>query len=262
MRLIRRLLALLVTALLVACGDADVHASFDAATDGAAPGDATTVDDGGVNAGPDDGGDDAGEGSPITLSIRVLDADGAAAPSVSVSAVGEEGEALTDEEGWVEVELPGPGVVQLRFAGDDVLTTLIAAEVTEEALGSSTVRLFPANTFDFLEGVLGVSLDRSLGLVLAQFQPAVDGGQSAALESGGAFVYDEGGAPVSGNTLLAGGQPDVLFVDVPVGTMAFGYATPSAGESCALSPGDAPKNGWVVEGGAMTIMVVDCHLVP
>jgi hypothetical protein len=258
MRPVRRLLALLVTALLVACGEADLHASFDAATDGAAPDDAATFLDGGLDASPDD----AGEVSPITVSIRVLDVEGSAAPAVSVSAVGEQGEELTDEDGWVEVELPGPGVYQLRFAGAAVLTTLIAAEVTEEAVDASTVRLFPSNTFDFLEGVLGASLNRSLGLVLARFQPAVDGGQSAAVQSGGAFVYDEGGAPVAGNTLLPGGQPDVLFVDVPVGAMVFSYVTQNAGESCALSPGDIPAEGWVVEGGAMTIMVVDCHLVP
>jgi hypothetical protein len=268
MRPVRRLLALLAPVLLViACGEADPRASFDAATDGAAPADSATIDDGAVDSGPDDGGpldggDDAGEVSPIALSIRVIDADGAAAPSISVSVVGEEAEAVTDDEGWVEVEIPGPGVVQLRFAGAEVITTLIAAEVTEEAEDPSTVQLFPSNTFDFLEGVLGASLNRSLGLVLARFRPAVDGGQSAAVQSGGAYVYDEGGAPVPGNTLLPGGQPDVLFVDVPVGAMAFGYATPNGGESCSVSPSDIPEGGWVGEGGAMTIMVVDCHLVP
>jgi hypothetical protein len=263
MCLARRSIAFLFTASLVACGGS-LENELDAALDGHVSEDATTdAGDASAGDGSVDADSDAGELDPILLTLRALAGEGAPAPAVSISVVGTDGApVVTDAEGWADVEFPGPGVYLLRFAGDAVLTTLIAADVTEGTMDSPSIQLFPADTFDFLEGVLGTSLDGSLGLVLFHFQPAVDGGQSAALTSGGAYVYGEGGAPVPGNTLLAGGQPDVLFVDVPVGQAYPSHSTSNDGEACVASPSDVPKGGWVVESGAMTRMMARCHLTP
>jgi hypothetical protein len=240
------------------CGEARLGPYRDAAVDARVDEDAS-VDGGDASA--DATLDPDADVGPVVVAVRALDAEGAPLSGVSVSIVGLSGEpGSTDEDGWVDVEFPGSGAHLLRFSGGSIITTLVAAEVTAGTMDAPSIRLFPANTMQSLESALGADLNEALGIVLVHVQPAVSGGQSLSLTSGGSYVYDTGGSPTPGATLIADAQPDALFVDVPLGTTSPSISTIHSAEACAIQ--DSPAVGWVVEAGAMTRIVARCVLVP
>jgi hypothetical protein len=247
---------ILPIACLAGCGESTPRFHFDAAVD-------AQVDGNVFNDGGDATLDPDADLGPVVIAVRALDAEGAPLSGVAVSIVGAGGDpGLTDAEGWVDVEFPGAGAHLLRFSDDSIITTFVAAEIDAGSMDAEgpSIRLYPANTLQFLESALARDLDEALGVVLVHVQPDVSGGQTVSLTSGGSYVYGTDGSPTPGATLIADAQADVLFVDVPVGTASPSISTVRADETCAIQ--DTPGVGWVVEAGAMTRIVARCVTVP
>ena len=176
----------------------------------------------------------------------------------TVSVVGTSNTATTDASGGFSVMAP-MGTVLFLASADGHWGGLVAEDVPAGGKNDSDLQVIPDALVDGIAADLGTTIDTSKGLVAVNFNDGAlaVGGETATISANSetSFVFDATEAPVAGNTLIAGGGGEVIFVNTDVASSVTATATSADAMPC---PHAFPGAAYSVRAKVLTDIDVVC----
>lgn len=187
------------------------------------------------------GGGSGGSGSgTATVSgivySAVLEGESTTVAGATVQVVG--GQSTTsDANGAFSLEAP-IGTAMFLTTAPNAWGELFTADVPAEGEDMAEPEVIPDALVAAIADALSEMIDPGKGIVSVEFDSQVAvGGETADLAAnyGFAFVFDDVGDPVPGNTLVTGGDTIVIFANVDLSSDVMPSATGSGGGACTLA---------------------------
>lgn len=225
-------------------------------------GDSETGGNGGAG-GVGGGTGGTGGGAMVTVSgtVVAVTIDGPSTPveNATVSVLGTSATATTDAQGSFSLETPA-GVSIFVGTADGNWGALFAENVPAQGLNDLEIEVIPDELVDGIAAALSLLTPPSTsnGLVGVDFGDGIPvGGETASVDvsTGSAFVFDDQDEPALGDTLIAGGGSEVIFLDVEVSSQVTVTATSADDAPCPLV---FPSVTYPVQAKVLTEIPVAC----
>ena len=194
-----------------------------------------------------------------TVSAAALEGNSTPVEGATVNVVGTSNTATTDANGNFSVMAP-VGTVMILSTADGSWGSLFAEEVPSEGLSGVEAEVIPDALVDALAGLLGTAADTSKGLVAVGFpEDTTVGGETASIDVNSelSFIFDAQDDPVEGDTLVADGSDEVVFVNVDVAGAVAATATSADAMPCPL---EYPSASYSVQAKVITEIDVICPM--
>ena len=192
-----------------------------------------------------------------TVSAAALEGNPTPVEGATVSVVGTSNTATTDASGNFSVMAP-VGTVLILTTADASWGSLFAEDVPSGGLSGVDAEVIPDALVDALAGLLGTTADTSKGIVAVTFpeQTAI-GGETASIDVSSelSFFFDALDDPVEGDTLVAGGSSELIFINVDVAGAVTATATSADAMAC---PPEFPGASYSVQAKVFTEIDVVC----
>lgn len=242
-----------LTASVVGCGDSGSSGSGGSAGAGGSAGSGGSAGNGGSGGG--------GTMVTVTGAVTAATLAGGSVPveGATVSVVGTSNTTTTDAQGNFSVMAPiGTALFLATAAGH--WGSLLADDVPPGGLTGLDPEVIPDALVEGVGAQLGLLTppNPSKGLVAVNFDEDLTvGGESASIDvnEGGSFIFDDDEDPVLGDTLVAGGGSDVIFINVDVAGSVTATATDASDQACSQ---EFPDVTYPVQAKVLTELDVVC----
>jgi hypothetical protein len=206
-------------------------------------------------------GGSGGSGAMVEVSGVVtaasLDAPDSPFEGATVSVVGTSNTATSDAQGNFSVMAP-TGTVTFSTTAAGHWGEQLAQHVPSTGRDDIELQVLPDALVDTIADEFGTTADPSKGLVAVGFdEDSVVGGETASISANSelSFVFDAEEAPLEGDTLVAGGGSEVIFVNADVTAQLTTTATSADDLPC---PPELPDATFSVEAKVLTQIEVIC----
>ena len=206
----------------------------------------------------DDDDDDDG-GTPATVS-GVLTGDDGEDPVVggTISEAGTNNEVTTGSGGVFSITVDADETVFLKGESTGLYPAMRGVVAPAAGLTGVDLNLPPAAQVAAIEGILGVTLDPSKGILAVNWNNTATtaGGFAATISAtaDGSFTFSSNGTPTMSASTLPNGDNVLVFYNVDAGSTTVTPTVP-AGETCTAEYGITSHR---VEGETISLAEFDC----
>jgi hypothetical protein len=191
------------------------------------------------------------------VTAAAFDGDPPPVEGATVTVVGSSSTATTDAQGNFSVMAPIGTVMFLTTAAGHWGEQL-AQNVPSEGRNDLELQVRPDAFVAAIAAALQITHDASKGLVSVNFDAATAmGGEAAAISANReiSFVFNADDEPVEGNTLIAGGDSEVTFMNTDVANSVIATAVNPSSQPCPL---EFPTASYSVQAKVLTEIGVVC----
>jgi hypothetical protein len=191
------------------------------------------------------------------VTAAAFDSDPPPVEGATVMVVGTSSTVTTDAQGKFSVMAPTGTVMFLTTAADHWGEQL-AENVPSEGRNDLELQVLPDAFVAAIATALQTTDDPSKGLVAVSFDEATTvGGESAVISENSeiSFVFNATDEPTEGNTLIAGGDSEVTFMNTDVANSVMATATNPSSQPC---PPEFPAATYSVQAKVLTEIDVIC----
>jgi hypothetical protein len=193
------------------------------------------------------------------VSAAALEGDSTPLEGATVSVVGTSNTATTDGAGNFTIMAP-TGTVVFRTTANAHWGSLFPEDIPDTGFSGLEIEVVPDALVNTVAGSLGTTADPSKGAVAVNFDEdttSPGGGETASISASSeiSFIFNAEDNPEEGDTLVAGGGSDVIFVNVDVSDSLSVTARNLGGQDC---PPYYPNASFSVEAKTFTEVEVYC----
>jgi hypothetical protein len=185
-------------------------------------------------------GGGGGNGAVATVSgvvlVAAMEGDGTPLEGATVAVLSTMESTQTGPDGTYSLEVP-VGTAMLEASALGHWGVLVTEEVPAGGLSDFDIEVIPDELLDLVVMSLGETADPAKGIVAVSFNEdmAVGGERASTVPPGEySFVFDGLGDPVLSDTLIAGGDAEVIFVNVDPSASVSVTATDSGDRDCPV----------------------------